>query len=459
MKANAVIMVVDDEEGIRHLVRAALNKEGYDVVEAEDAESALLQLDTTLPDLMLVDMKMPKMNGLRLIEEAKARDKCLSVIMFTGHGSVGTAVEAMRLGACDFIEKPFSVDRLRDAVAKVLADQSLRREVMMLHDEQRSRFGELGSVLIGKSRQMTHVYRLVKQVAQSSTTTVLIQGESGTGKELIAKAVHMNSDRRNRRFMDINCAALTESLLEAEIFGYEKGAFTGAVTTGKTGLFEAASGGTVFLDEIGEMGLALQSKLLRVLQERKFKRVGGVDDVEVDVRIIASTNRDLAKMVEDGEFRLDLFYRLQVVPIQVPPLRDRKEDILPIAQHYIAQFGSQIGRNFAGLDADVQATLEAHTWPGNVRELKNVMERAVILSRGAKIGMAGLLFGGTPERSGPKVEFEMRDLSIAAMERQLIRKVLDNTSWKRTEAARILGINRTTLYNKIRDYDLAQVNG
>lgn len=459
MAANALIMVVDDEAGVRCLVREALTRQGYDVVEAEDADTALRLLDETLPDLMLVDMKMPKMDGMKLLEEAKARDNCLSVIMFSGYGSVDTAVEAMQRGACDFIAKPLSMERLYACVSRALDKQALRREVIRLRSEQRSRFGEIGSVLIGSSPAMRKVYRLVKQVAKSPTTTVLIQGDSGTGKELIARAVHLSSDRRNRRFMDINCAALTETLLDAELFGYEKGAFTGAVNTGKMGLFEAANGGTVFLDEIGEMGVQLQAKLLRVLQERRFKRVGGVDDVEVDVRIIASTNRDLSEMVSQGAFRLDLFYRLQVVPICVPPLCERKEDIMPIAEHYIELFGSRLGRKFSGISLDARAHLEAHKWPGNVRELKNVMERAVVLSRSDRIGLDSLLFGGAPTQPGPKVEFDMDDLSIAAMERQLIRKVLENTSWKRSEAARILGINRTTLYNKIRSYSLQPVSG
>jgi len=458
MKPTPLILVVDDDENIRRLVQTGLAKEGYDAIEAAEAESALTLLDERLPDLMIVDMKLPGMDGMDLIAEARKRDGCLSVIMFTGHGEVETAVEAMRRGARDFIPKPFAMERLYDAVKKALDAQALRREVMMLHSDQKKHFGELGSTLIGASPAMKNIYRMIKQVAKSPTATVLIQGESGTGKELIAKAIHMSSSRRNRRFMDINCAALTETLLEAELFGYEKGAFTGAVNTGKMGLFEAANGGTVFLDEIGEMGLQLQAKLLRVLQERRFKRVGGVDDVEVDVRIIASTNRELADMVTEGNFRLDLFYRLQVIPICVSPLRERREDIMPIARHYIDMFGAQMGRRFAGITPDARAALESHAWPGNVRELKNVMERACVLSRGPKIGLNGLLFGGSPEKAGVKIQFDMNDLSIAEMEKQLIRKVLDNTSWRRTEAARILGINRTTLYNKIRDYHLEPSN-
>jgi len=289
MAANAVVMIVDDEPKLRNLVRAGLSGEGHDIIEAATAEEALTRLSERLPDLLIVDMMMPKMSGMDLIEQARKHDPCLSIIMLTGHGTVDTAVKAMKLGACDFIAKPFRMDRLRLAVRSAIESQALRREVFQLHHEQTGRFGKIGSMLIGTSRPMKSVYRMVKQVAKSPTTTVLIQGESGTGKELIARAIHLSSNRRDERFMDINCAALTETLLEAELFGYEKGAFTGAVTTGKIGLFEAANGGTVFLDEIGEMGLALQAKLLRVLQERRFKRVGGVDDVEVDVRIIASS--------------------------------------------------------------------------------------------------------------------------------------------------------------------------
>ena len=454
MRAKPFIMIVDDETKIRHLLKTLLVKKGYDVVESPDAETALAMLDETLPDLLIVDMMMPKMDGMQLIHEVKQRDPCLAVIMLTAQGDVTTAVAAMQRGACDFVAKPFEVEDLYGAVEKSLSDRSLRREVIQLHEEQRSKFGKLGSMLIGASDEMKRVYRLIKQVAQSPNATVLIQGESGTGKELVAKAIHLASGRRDRRFMEVNCAALTESLLEAELFGYEKGAFTGAVTTGKTGLFEATNGGTIFLDEIGEMGLPLQAKLLRVLQEKRFKRVGGVEDVEVDVRIIASTNRDLSEMVKEGAFRLDLFYRLQVVPISISPLRERTDDIMPIARHYLDRFSAEMGKTFRGFEANARAALEAHAWPGNVRELKNIMERAVIMATGPTVGLDALLFGGSPIESKPKIEFEMGNLSIAEMEKQLIHKVLDNTSWKRTEAARILGINRTTLYNKIRDYAL-----
>jgi two-component system response regulator AtoC len=255
--------------------------------------------------------------------------------------------------------------------------------------------------------------------------------------------------------MDINCAALTESLLEAEIFGYEKGAFTGAANSGKPGLFEVANDGTVFLDEIGEMSLPLQAKLLRVLQEKRFKRVGGVEDVEVDIRIIASTNRDLETLVQEGKFRLDLYYRLRVIPILIPPLRDRKEDIAPIAKHYVELFSASLFKSVAELTAEALEALEAYSWPGNVRELRNVIERAVILSAGGPIGAESLLFAGAPQRAAPPMESATGNLTIAEMEKHLIGKVLGNTSWRKSEAARILGINRTTLHNKIREYELA----
>jgi two-component system response regulator AtoC len=302
---------------------------------------------------------------------------------------------------------------------------------------------------------MTALYRMVKQVAHSPTTTVLIQGESGTGKELIARAIHLASARRNQCFMEINCAALNESLLEAELFGYEKNAFTGAATAGKPGLFEVADGGTVFLDEIGEMTPPLQAKLLRVLQERRFKRVGGIADVEVDVRIIASTNRDLETLVGQGKFRLDLYYRLRVMPLLLPPLRDRKEDIAPIAQHYVEFFSSRLLKKVTGLTARALEALEKYAWPGNVRELRNVIERAVILSPGGEIGPESLLFCGAPKGSDSGAECLPENLSLAETERRLIGRVLTNTAWRKGQAAQILGINRTTLYNKIREYSLA----
>jgi two-component system response regulator AtoC len=455
MAANAVVMVVDDDEKLRSLLGTVLARAGHDVISAADGEEALRLLDEKSPDLVVTDLNMPRMDGLRLVEEAHQRDPMLPMIVLTGLGTVDKAVEMMQKGACDFIAKPFGTEQLTGAVKRALQARLFRREVLRLRAEQCSRLGNIGAQLISASPKMTAIYRMVKQVAHSPTTTVLIQGESGTGKELIARAIHLASARRNQCFMEINCAALNESLLEAELFGYEKNAFTGAATAGKPGLFEVADGGTVFLDEIGEMTPPLQAKLLRVLQERRFKRVGGIADVEVDVRIIASTNRDLETLVGQGKFRLDLYYRLRVMPLLLPPLRDRKEDIAPIAQHYVEFFSSRLLKKVTGLTARALEALEKYAWPGNVRELRNVIERAVILSPGGEIGPESLLFCGAPKGSDSGAECLPENLSLAETERRLIGRVLTNTAWRKGQAAQILGINRTTLYNKIREYSLA----
>ena len=455
MAANAVVMVVDDDEKLRSLLDAVLSRAGHDVICAADGEEALRLLGEKSPDLVVTDLNMPRMDGLRLVEEVHKRDPMFPLIVLTGLGTVDKAVEMMQKGACDFLTKPFSTEQLTGAVKRALQGRLFRREVLRLRSEQRSRLGDIGEQLISASPKMTAIYRMVKQVAHSPTTTVLIQGESGTGKELIARAIHLASARRNECFMEINCAALNESLLEAELFGYEKNAFTGAATAGKPGLFEVADGGTVFLDEIGEMTPPLQAKLLRVLQERRFKRVGGIEDVEVDVRIIASTNRDLETLVRQGKFRLDLYYRLRVMPLLLPPLRDRKEDIAPIAQHYVEFFSSRLLKKATGLTARALEALEKYPWPGNVRELRNVIERAVILSPGGEIGPESLLFCGAPKGSDSGAGCLPENLSLAETERRLIGRVLTNTAWRKGQAAQILGINRTTLYNKIRDYSLA----
>jgi len=455
MATSAVVMVVDDDEKLRSLVGAVLSRAGHDIIAAADGEEALRLLGEKSPDLLVTDLNMPRMDGSRLVEEVRKRDPMLPLIVLTGLGTVDKAVEMMKKGACDFIAKPFSTEQLAGSVKRALESQLFRREVMRLRSEQRSRLGEIGADLISASPKMTAIYRMVKQVAHSPTTTVLIQGESGTGKELIARAIHLASARRSKCFMEINCAALNESLLEAELFGYEKNSFTGAATAGKPGLFEVADGGTVFLDEIGEMTLPLQAKLLRVLQERRFKRVGGIEDVEVDVRIVASTNRDLESLIRQGKFRLDLFYRLRVMPLLLPPLRERKEDIAPIALHYVEFFSSRLCKKVTGLTSQALEALEEYRWPGNVRELRNVIERAVILSPGGQIGPESLLFRGAPSGSDAEAECATENLCMAEMERRLIGRVLANTAWRKGQAAQILGINRTTLYNKIREYSLA----
>jgi DNA-binding NtrC family response regulator len=458
MSAKAVVLVVDDDSQIRTLVRTLLTHDGHDVIEAADADEALRRMDESLPDLLLCDVVLPNRDGLGLIQEARKRDPSLPLLMMSGRGSIDTAVQAMRHGAGDFISKPFDLERFRAAVRKSLSGQVLRRELLRMRSDQGVRHGPENSVLIGSSLKMAAVFRTIKQVARSPATTVLIQGESGTGKELVARAVHFASERRAKKFVEINCAALTESLLEAELFGYEKGAFTGAASTGKPGLFEVAHGGTIFLDEIGEMTLPFQAKFLRVLQEKRFKRVGGIEDVEVDVRIIASTNRDLETLVHEGQFRLDLYYRLRVIPILVPPLRERVDDIIPIATHFIDLFSRELAKTVSGLTPAAATALQMHPWPGNVRELRNVIERAVIMAPGDEIDVDALLFGAAPKARNAEA-IDLGTGSIVEMERRLISRVLDSTSWRRADAARILGINRTTLYNKIREYQLAPAVG
>jgi len=447
-----VILVVDDEETIRFCLKEALEVEGYKVHTEDNGENSLRSIKKMIPDLVILDLKMPGMNGLDLLREIKSYDQNILVILLTGHASVDSAVNAMKDGAFDYLEKPFKMDLIKVVIEKALSTQSLMREVSRL----RAKADIAGGVnIVTVSQEMKKVFEHVKIIAQSPSSTVLIQGESGTGKELIANYVHMMSARSKYRFMEVNCAALTENLLESELFGYEKGSFTGASTTGKAGLFEATQRGTMFLDEIGEMSLPLQAKLLRVLQEKKFKRVGGIDDIDVDVRIVASTNRDLEEEVKKGTFRKDLFYRLRVLPVYLCALRERKDDILPLVKHYTHNFNKEFNKNVNEIPPEIEGVLKKYDWPGNVRELKNVVERAVLLSNNSTLSAEHLLLGSETgvKESG---QVEDADQTIATVERHHIAEVLKDTSWRMTKAAKLLGINRTTLYNKIKHYDIKQ---
>ena len=447
-----VILVVDDEETIRFCLKEALEVEGYKVHTEDNGENSLRSIKKMIPDLVILDLKMPGMNGLDLLREIKSYDQNILVILLTGHASVDSAVNAMKDGAFDYLEKPFKMDLIKVVIEKALSTQSLMREVSRL----RAKADIAGGVnIVAVSQEMKKVFEHVKIIAQSPSSTVLIQGESGTGKELIANYVHMMSARSKYRFMEVNCAALTENLLESELFGYEKGSFTGASTTGKAGLFEATQRGTMFLDEIGEMSLPLQAKLLRVLQEKKFKRVGGIDDIDVDVRIVASTNRDLEEEVKKGTFRKDLFYRLRVLPVYLCALRERKDDILPLVKHYTHNFNKEFNKNVNEIPPEIEGVLKKYDWPGNVRELKNVVERAVLLSSNSTLSAEHLLLGSETgvKESG---QVEDADQTIATVERHHIAEVLKDTSWRMTKAAKLLGINRTTLYNKIKHYDIKQ---
>lgn len=447
-----VILVVDDEETIRSCLKEALEGEGYKVYIEENGQNSLSLIKRVVPDLVLVDLKMPGMNGIDLLREVKSLDRNILVILLTGHGSVDTAVTAIKAGAFDYLEKPFKIEHIKVVVGNALSTQSLMREVIRL----REKAGVIGiENVIAVSKEMKKVFEHVKIIAESPSSTVLIQGESGTGKELIANYIHTMSSRSNYRFVDINCAALTENLLEAELFGYERGSFTGASSTGKSGLFEVAQRGSIFLDEIGEMSMSLQAKLLRVLQEKRFKRVGGIDDIDVDVRIIASTNRNLEEEVEKGQFRKDLYYRLKVLPVYLYPLRERKDDILPLAKSFVHKFNNEFKKKVNTITSEIEGILVNYDWPGNVRELKNVIERAVLLSSTNTLSAEHILLGNVFSKKSD-IEDTTTDFSISAVEQKHIAKILKETSWRMTKAAKILGINRTTLYNKIKQYNIRQ---
>ncbi|MBO1224826.1 MAG: sigma-54-dependent Fis family transcriptional regulator [Candidatus Scalindua sediminis] len=433
-------------------MKEALEEEGYKVYAEKNGEDSLKIVKEVIPDLILLDLKMPGMDGIDLLKWVKSLDQNMLVILLTGHASVDSAVSAMKAGAFDYLEKPFKIEHIKVVVDKALSTQSLMREVIRLRAKSVIPGFE---DIIAVSREMKDVIEHVKIIAKSPSSTVLIQGESGTGKELIANYIHTMSSRNKYRFMEINCAALTENLLEAELFGYEKGSFTGASTSGKAGLFEAAQRGSIFLDEIGEMSISLQAKLLRVLQEKRFKRVGGIDDIYIDVRIIASTNRKLEEEVEKGNFRKDLYYRLKVLPIYISPLRDRKEDIIPLAKQFIHDFDNEFNKKVNNITKEIERVLLNYDWPGNVRELKSIIERAVLLSNGSTLPAEHLLLNYNLSKNS-KSESVDGDKSIAAVEKLHIAEILKETSWRMTKASKILGINRTTLYNKIKQYGMKQ---
>lgn len=443
------ILIADDEANMRWVLERALSKAGYDVETAEDGQIALDRAVAERPDLVLVDLKMPKMDGLSLLKTLKEYYPDLMIVMMTAHGSTTTAVEAMKAGAHDYLMKPFDIEELLITVSKAFEVEGLREQVDYLKKEVQSD----GWQLVGNSEAMQAVKHLVERVALTPAT-VLIQGESGTGKELVAHAIHTLSPRIKRPLIRVNCAALTETLLESELFGHEKGAFTGAHAR-KTGRFELADGGTLFLDEISELSINVQAKLLRVLQERTFERVGGEKTIKVDVRIIAATNRDLLKEAQEGRFREDLYYRLSVFPISIPPLRGRREDIPYLADYFLKKFRTY--GQAKTLSSGVLTQLKAYDWPGNVRELENVVERMVIISQGAVIEEDVLPVFSTPSKeerdSGPFV-LPPEGFFLEEIEKSFLRQAMEQTGGNQSQAAKRLGLSRHAFLYRLEKYGI-----
>ena len=445
MKKKTKILVVDDEAIVRESLRDWLSDVGHQVFIAEDGPHALEIIEEEKLGIVIADLVMPGMDGIELLKKAKEISPSIEVIIITAYGSIPTAIAAMREGAYDYIEKPFCPERAELLVEKLVEHQRLVEENISLHQklEERYRFENI----IAKSAKMQQVIEVIKVVAKSNAT-VLIIGDSGTGKELVARAIHSQSYRKDKPFVAVSCAALPESLLESELFGHEKGAFTGAYARRK-GKFEVANRGTLFLDEIGDMSANIQVHLLRVLEEKEFTRVGGNELIKVDVRVVSATNKDIKKAIADGQFREDLYYRLNVVTIDLPPLRERKEDIPLLAQHFLKKFATENQKEITGFSPEANDFLLKYEWPGNVRELENAIERAVILAKNSYIEVADL-----PQESLTLAYSAPSGTSLAEVERERILNVLNETGGNYSEAARILGISRVTLYNKTRAYGL-----
>ncbi|MBI2528502.1 MAG: sigma-54-dependent Fis family transcriptional regulator [Candidatus Rokubacteria bacterium] len=449
---RSVVLVVDDDPGVRASFRLILEEE-YDVLEARDGVQALETLRADPVDLVLLDVRLPGMDGLQVLERIRSLDERLDVILVTAVKTVKTAVDAMKLGALDYLTKPFDQEEVLPLIRRAVEKRTLEREVVALRSELARREGP--EALVGQSPEMRKLFQVVDQVART-TATVLITGESGTGKELIARAIHRRSPRRDRPFVAVNPAAIAESLLESELFGHERGAFTGAYQR-KLGKFELAQGGTLFLDEIATLRAEAQAKLLRALQEREIERVGGTRSIKVDVRIIAATNADLRKAIAAGAFREDLYYRLNVVPLVAPPLRGRPGDVPLLVTHFIRRYSREFNKPVTALSPEAQTALEGYGWPGNVRELQNVIERSVALAEGPVIQLRDLpLDLMLPDHGARSRETESLPLPEACerFERQIVLRVLERAGWNHTEAARLLGIHRNTLQLKVAKWSL-----
>ncbi len=454
------ILVVDDEKMIRWSLRTRLEQAGYSVEEAETGEAALAAAGRETPDLVLLDIRLPDVSGEEVLKSLRAAAPDLPVVMMTAHASVEGAVAAIKQGAYDYLVKPFEVSDLLLTVGRALDASTLRREVSRQREQDRREFG-VGN-LVAESAAMKEVARMIRRVAQSEATTILLLGESGVGKGLVARALHCEGRSADRPFLNVTCTAIPETLLESELFGHERGAFTDARAQ-KKGLFELADGGTVFLDEIGDLSANLQAKLLRILEEKIFRRVGGTRDIQVAVRIVAATNKDLDAEVESGRFRRDLYYRLKVIPISIPPLRERKEDVEPLARRFLLHFNGEFKKSVGGFSPAAREALVAYPWPGNVRELRNAIERAVLLGDGDVLDVGDLpleIRGGHAPAALPGEEarggFRLppKGVVLEELEKDLVRQALALANGNRARAARLLGINRAQIRYRIEKFAL-----
>lgn len=445
----ATILIIDDEKQMCWALEKALLREGYNVISEQSGQSGLERIYHDNPSLVILDLKMPDMDGMQVLQQARKFNPQLPVIMLTAHGNIDNAIEAMKMGAVDYLTKPFDLDELLLTVQQNIKITRLQTEVKFLRSELARKY----DYIIGQSPAMQEVIQLVEQVA-GTTATVLITGESGTGKEVTALAIHRNSLCSDGPFVPVNCAAIPEQLLESELFGHEKGAFTGAAAR-KPGRFELADGGTIFLDEISELPVGMQAKLLRVLQEKSFERVGGTGALQVNVRIVAATNRDLKRAIEQGEFREDLFYRLNVVQIHLPPLRERRRDIPLLAMHFLNKMSANYpAKNISG---EAMKLLERHDWPGNIRELQNIIERAAIICRDDIIRPEHLpreLQQNKPAKKGIVLRFPEQGISLQQLEKELIAKALGASGGNQTKAAKLLGISRSALLYRLQKHGL-----
>ncbi len=462
---QATVMVVDDQAPVRHLLARSLEPHGYEIVQAADAGEALERFKDSVPDVVLLDLRLPDMDGLAVLERMRAMSRSTAILMVTAVDEVETAVRAMKLGATDYVVKPVNMEALLLSVRKAVEGQRLWLELN--HWRRKMKHEASADFVMGPSPRMQEVYRTAEQVARAANTSVLILGESGTGKEHIANVIHSLSPRREQPFLELNCAAVPEHLLESEIFGHEKGSFTDAHAQ-KKGLLELADHGTLFLDEVAEMHPRIQAKFLRVLETMTFRRVGGTRDIRVDVRVISATNRRMDACVAEGLFREDLYYRLKVVPIEIPPLRVRTEDIPILARHFVHQFNVTFGKNFQGFSPEAERRLMTYPWPGTVRELRNVLERTVLLSDGDTIQLRHLPLGnetvGSPSELAGRLETALRnpfpaegvDLEglVQDIEKELVVKAIEQAEGNQTQAGRLLRINRDKLRYRVKIFGL-----